>query len=287
MADRAAVLTENLRGSSREHEALARDETPMHRKPLPRNAFRALAGIAETLRAAQMRFILLDFDGTLVRIRRRPQDVRPSKRLADILERLVALPETTVAILSGRDVRTLQTLVGVKGIRHIGMHGSEEPHKVTRLSEEARRALGSAKRMARRQLAEFAGIDIEDKGHGFTVHYRGADPPSVRGASRKLLAIVAPRRHTLHVLNGKKVWEVLPRQIPGKGSAMKRLLADCPSGSALLFVGDDEPDEPAFAALEEHITVHVGRKEDTRAHFCLRSPGEVLRFLEILERELR
>jgi trehalose-phosphatase len=88
------------------------------------------------------------------------------------------------------------------------------------------------------------------------------------------------------VLNGKKVWEVLPRQIPGKGPAMKRLMADSPR-SALAYIGDDEPDEPAFAALDGHVTVHVGKNEETHARFYLRNPGEVLRFLSMLEKELR
>lgn len=67
---------------------------------------------------------------------------------------------------------------------------------------------------------------------------------------------------------------------------MKRVVADSPS-AALAYIGDDEPDEPAFAALDGHVTIRVGRNPETHARFYLRTPGEVLRFLSMLERELR
>jgi trehalose-phosphatase len=238
------------------------------------------------LRSAEHRVLLLDLDGTLVRLRRRPEDVRVSKRARAVLKRLAALPNMTVAILSGRTVKTLEKLVDVKALRYFGLHGSEDSGGPANISGEARKALTRAKRSARQELADYSGVDIEDKGCGFTVHYRGANQAAVRGANQTLMAIVAPLRHALHVLNGKKVWEVLPRQIPGKGSAMRRLMADSPK-AALAYIGDDEPDEPAFAALDGHVTVHVGSRQDTHARFYLRNPGEVLRFLSMIEKELR
>ena len=52
--------------------------------------------------SASRRLILLDYDGTLVEIKPRPQDAAPSARLIRLLRDLVALPDTTVAIVSGR-----------------------------------------------------------------------------------------------------------------------------------------------------------------------------------------
>lgn len=285
MVGKSAVLTENLRGSVRESEHDDAGYMPGATRG-PRYAFRAFREIADQLRNAGPRVLLLDLDGTLVRLRRRPEDVRVSQRARQILARLASLPNTTVAILSGRNAKSLEKLVDVKTLRYFGLHGAEESKKSTRISGEQRKALRHARRSARQELAGFSGVDIEDKGHGFTVHYRGANPSAVQGANEALLAIMAPLRHALHVLNGKKVWEVLPRQIPGKASAMKRLMAASPN-AALAYIGDDEPDEPAFAALEGHVTIHVGQNEETHARFYLRNPGEVLRFLNILERELR
>lgn len=67
---------------------------------------------------------------------------------------------------------------------------------------------------------------------------------------------------------------------------MKRVVDDWPA-AALAYIGDDEPDEPAFAALQGHVTIRVGQNPKTHARFFLQTPGEVLRFLSMLEREMR
>jgi len=252
----------------------------------PRYAFRAFHEIVAQLKKAKTRILLLDLDGTLVGIRKRPEDVRVSKKAKAVLTRLATLPNTTVAILSGRNARSLRTLIDVRTIRYFGLHGAEQGGKPARIRSEQRKALREAKRSARQNLAEFPGINVEDKGYGFTVHYREAEPAAIRDADRALQAITAPLRHALHMLYGKKVWEVLPLQIPGKGEAMKKVIAGSPA-AALAYIGDDEPDEPAFAALEGHVTIRVGKNPQTHARFFLKSPGEVLRFLTMLERELR
>ncbi len=286
MAEKVSVITEGSRSRGKGTPRRAPQIASIAVMAPPCYAFDALKEIVGQLRDAPNRVLLLDLDGTLVRLRRRPEDVRLSIKAKAILKRLSRLPNTTVAILSGRSVRSLEQLVDLKSLHYFGLHGGEEVRKNARISTEQRKALRSARRSARSAMAEFSGVNIEDKKYGFTVHYRGAGAAAIRGANEALLAIMAPLRHALHVLDGKKVWEVLPRQIPGKGSTMKRVLADSPH-SVLAYIGDDEPDEPAFAALEGHVTIHVGENKNTHARFYLRNPGEVLRFLNTLEKELR
>jgi trehalose-phosphatase len=288
MAGKAAILEGNLRSSAHgepSHSHGHERHYPARKHPRC-YAFRAFQEIVGHLVATRERLLLLDLDGTLVGLRRRPEDVRVSVRAKKILSRLSKLPNFSVAIVSGRNARSLAKLVDVKSVRYFGLHGSEEDGKEAHVEQEARRDLTAAKRSVRRDLAEFSGVEIEDKGCGFTVHYRGANAAAVRGASQALTAIVAPLRHTLQVLHGKKVWEVLPRSIPGKGGAMKRFMASAPD-AALVYIGDDEPDEPAFAELHGHVTIHVGSNEDTHARYYVRNSGEVLRLLSMLEKELR
>jgi trehalose-phosphatase len=252
----------------------------------PAYAFRAWSEISERLKAAEPRVLLLDFDGTLVRLRRNPLDAKLSERAKKILQRLACTPKVTVAIVSGRSARVVQKLVGVEEVDYFGLHGSEQPGAEPKVSGEELRALHSAKKTVRKRLREFAGVGMEDKGLGFTVHYRGAGDAAVRGANQALLATVAPLRHALDIHNGKKVWEVLPRQIAGKGSAVRKMMEQFPDTARVMYIGDDEPDEKAFATLHEHITIRVGRFEQTHAHFYLRNPSEVLRFLNRLSKEL-
>jgi trehalose 6-phosphate phosphatase len=53
-----------------------------------------------------------------------------------------------------------------------------------------------------------------------------------------------------------------------------------------IYVGDDLTDEPAFRVLRKGITVLVGPRRPTNAHFSLRNPAQVGVFLERLERLL-
>jgi trehalose-phosphatase len=88
------------------------------------------------------------------------------------------------------------------------------------------------------------------------------------------------------LLNGKKVWEILPREVGDKGSAVRRELSRFKYRPLPVYIGDDFTDERAFAALPDGLTVRVGPHSLTRAQFQLRDPAEVRRFLERLEVEL-
>lgn len=168
-------------------------------------------------------------------------------------------------------------------VHYVGLHGAECENKTVHMSEESVRALSAAKRAAKKQLQGFGGIWIEDKGLSFAVHYWKAKPAIVRAAELALNQILAPILGNLHILKGNKVWEVLPKEIPGKGVAVRSLLNGLPKNTLGIYVGDDVTDETAFAALSDQITVKVGRTHGTQARFYVRNPAEVHRFLKHLE----
>jgi len=286
------LLSDKARGHTaleRHHHKLARAAKRRRSGGNPKAiyAFKAWDEIAERMKTSDPRVVLLDFDGTLAPLRKDPTATKLSQRAKRLLRRLAATKGVTVAIVSGRSARTVRDLVGLDQIGYFGLHGSENIKNSPDISLEERRALQSAKRWARRGLRDFQGVGFEDKGLGFTIHYRGAGNAAVRGASQALLAAMAPLRHALNIHNGKKIWEVLPRQIAGKGFAVQKMVAQFPTTAGVLYIGDDEPDEKAFAALDEHITIRVGKSEATHARFYLRNPTEVLQFLSKLGRELQ
>ena len=96
----------------------------------------------------------------------------------------------------------------------------------------------------------------------------------------------ATPEHALRILNGKKVWEVLPREIGGKWGVVERVMREMPEGAGIIYIGDDETDEEAFRVLPDQITVAVGKRSGTRARYYLPSSASVLRFLARLEKEL-
>jgi trehalose 6-phosphate phosphatase len=258
----------------------------VQRRHLPRYVFQAWPEIIARLRAAEHRALLLDFDGTLASFRKCPADVTLPARTRRALARLPRRRDLFVAIVSGRRIRDLQTRVDAKGVHYFGLYGSEQSGKSLRLSKSAKPALRFAKREVRSVLAHSPGVWIEDKGLSFAVHCRGTRAEVVRAARKALFTLLAPWSHALHVLNGDKVWEVLPREIPGKDAAVKTILKTSPRGSIMIYVGNDATDEAAFAVLVNQITVRVGKRRDTQAQFFLRNPADVVRFLARLEREL-
>lgn len=208
-------------------------------------------------------------------------------RARHLLERLAIHRDLYVAIISGRDLPSLRRIAGVPGIHYFGAHGAQRNGKLTILSERAGQALLAARRAARTKLAGLPGIWIEDKGLSLAIHYRGATQKTIRAARLILSRILTPLRESLYVMDGLKVWEILPRELPGKGATARRLVEQLPQGALTIYVGDDDTDETAFAALPDEVTVRVGKKKGTAARFHLDGPGEVVRFLSRIERELR
>jgi trehalose-phosphatase len=252
----------------------------------PRPLFSSWPEVRARIRAARQLAVFLDFDGTLVKLRHRPGDVRVSRRIKRVLQRLARHSNVFVAIVSGRRLRDLQTMFGLQGVHTLGLHGAEREGKQPTLSRTTRRALARAKRDVRSQVGILPGIWLEDKILSLAVHYRGASPAIVREAHVTLLKILGPLRRNLSTMNGQKVWEILPREIAGKGATIQELLAGRAGRTLAIYAGDDAADESAFAAIPDQITVQVGRKKSTCARFHLPNPAEVLRFLTRLEREL-
>lgn len=252
----------------------------------PRYLFRAWNEIIERIRSAEFLALLLDFDGTLVRIQRRPMQVRVSRRTKHILGRLSRNPKLYVAIVSGRRRHDLQTRIGIETLHYVGLHGAEAEGTNTKISQDTRKILALAKRRARKRIASMRGMRIEDKGLSFAVHYRSATAGVASTAKSCLLRLVAPFTRSLKVFEGAMVWEVLPNDIPGKGAAARVLLSELPKGTPAIYVGDDGTDESAFHALRDQLTIRVGKAKESHARYYLRNTNEVIHFLLRLEAEL-
>ena len=69
--------------------------------------------------------LLLDVDGTLAPIAERPEYAVVPPATQRVLVELVALPDTHVAIVSGRSARDARRLVNVKDVWVLGNHGIE------------------------------------------------------------------------------------------------------------------------------------------------------------------
>jgi trehalose 6-phosphate phosphatase len=217
-----------------------------------------LARLAE---ASDRAAILLDVDGTLAPIARRPEDAAVPEGAREELSRLVGR-YALLACISGRAGEDARRLVAVEGVRYVGWHGLE-------LAPEAERW--------RPAIHSFSsGVDwpVEDKGLTVSFHYREAEDEA---AALEYLEEVADRARAVGLVPrfGRKVLEIRPPVHADKGTAIQKLLDE--SGlSRALYAGDDTTDLDAFRALDGlELGVRVAVSSDE-------APGDLVRSADLV-----
>jgi trehalose 6-phosphate phosphatase len=258
-----------------------RATAPAHLRPL----FDCWPEIAARVRVATDLRLFLDFDGTLVDFRSRPEQVSMGDEVRLTLGKLSRHKRVHIAMVSGRRRASLMQHVSVPRIEYFGLYGWEGEVPL-RLSASTSRALARARVKLGELPNKAPGIYIEDKGMSLAVHFREASHQSQRCARAELHKWLAHFRSELHIIRASNVWEMAPRQIRGKGIAIKNMLAAVPAPFLPFYVGDDLTDESVFAALRDGVTVLVGPQRATNARFILRNSDEVCVFLQRLEAEL-
>jgi trehalose 6-phosphate phosphatase len=248
--------------------------------------------LADLVPAGRPVAVFLDYDGTLVGIRRSPElaCLRPRRRA--VLVRLARLAE--VVIVSGRPLEEVRRMVGVPDLIYVGNHGLEIAGDgrawVHPLAARRAKAVARAAAAIRAGTRGLPGILVEDKGLTASIHFRAAR----RRDREPLRAIVEGeiRRHrgALELREGKMVLEIRPRLDWDKGQSVLRLLR-APrrrtEGTWPVYIGDDLTDEDAFRVLRNRgLTVHVGLRVGTLARHRLAGVGQVWAFLGDLVRRL-
>jgi len=239
--------------------------------------------VIRRLRASRAIALFLDFDGTLARLRPRPDQVLLHGSVRRVLAVLARCPRFRSCVITGRRLDDVRSRIRVPRIHYLGLHGWEGHGEG--LSEDTVRAIPRLRSDISVAMAEVPGIWVEDKKYAFSVHFRGVAQTDVRRAYSLLRAIVTPSSRRFRVKKANKVWEVLPRELGDKGIAVRRQLDLLPDPATPIYVGDDPVDEPAFAALPDGVTVRVGRNTLTRARYRLRNVAEVSTFLHKLKEE--
>jgi trehalose-phosphatase len=242
--------------------------------------------VAARLRRAQRLLLLLDFDGTLVGFRRNPKDVRLDNAVRSLLTRLARRHRVSLGFISGRRRADLRRRVNVAGAKYWGLHGWESKSR-RRLDFSSRRAILSLRQELGSAIRRLPGVWLDDKQATLALHYRGASRGAAREARATARKVLTARAPHFRILRGKKIWELLPPEVKGKGAVVGNLAARAPAGTLIVYIGDDTTDEAAFAALADGLTIRVGRVNRTRARFRLRNPGEVRQFLERLAEQTR
>lgn len=235
--------------------------------------------------------VFLDYDGTLVPIRRRPDLARLSPGHRDKLARLGRA--TRIAIVSGRPLAEIRRLVGIPGLAYIGNHGLEirANGRTWVHSEASRRARDVTEAVAalKDRTRQIRGVLVEHKGLTASLHLRMVAPrhhPALRALASD---VVRQSGGDLVLRRGKCVLELRPSIPWDKGRGVLRLLGPT-DGRRLpfpIYIGDDQTDEDGFRAVRElGLTIRVGSGGRTMARHRLPGVENVWAFLGAVARLL-
>jgi trehalose 6-phosphate phosphatase len=242
--------------------------------------------------------VFLDYDGTLTPIVDRPEDALISESMRAAVRGLAR--RCPVCVVSGRDRRVVQQLMGVDDLIVAGSHGfdiwspdggaiqHEEGAGFEELLEEVQERL-------RAGIGSIEGALIEPKKTSVAAHYRLVSEEERPKVKEVVDGLLAAHPDELKVTPGKMVYELQPKIEWDKGKAVLYLLEALEldrDDVVPLYLGDDVTDEHAFEALEGRgIGIFVGEADHpevagrtTAAGYVLKSVEEVERFLDSLAR---
>jgi trehalose 6-phosphate phosphatase len=239
-------------------------------------------GVAPPLnRIADHCAVFLDFDGTLMNLERRPDQVIVDGCLLYLLDDLYVATAGAVAVISGRGMDDLDALLAPLRLPVAGIHGAQR-----------RRADGSVERCAvpatvvwqtrmslRMRLRRYEGLFVEDKGAAFAVHYRGAVSLSLGRLRADLEEIASSSRGVFEVLEGAEVFELRPRACD-KGAAIMSFMSEPPfEGRFPIFIGDDQTDRAGFDAVARANGMGIAVGPRVSAPWWLPDPAAVRAWL--------
>jgi trehalose 6-phosphate phosphatase len=218
--------------------------------------------------------LFLDFDGTLVELVDRPDEVVADDSLRGLLDALNARLDGRLAVISGRSLAQLDAMLGpvAQAIALSGSHGCENRWQGISARPHRPPTLDTAAARLRPFAADYPGMLVEEKSFGVALHYRLC--PEAEDAAVAFAWQVA-RDLDLVLQGGKLMIEI---RMPGgdKGVAVRRLMRrPIMRGTRPVFIGDDRTDEPAFEAAAElgGSGIFVGAPRETGATYLLPDPA--------------
>jgi alpha,alpha-trehalase len=232
--------------------------------------------------------IFLDYDGTLTPIVEDPAKAILPDETRKVIKQLAE--HYPLAIVSGRDLGDVKKMVGIGDIAYAGSHGFDilglgGKFRDQKMGKSFLPMLESAEKELNAIVKDIPGARVERKRFAIAVHYRQVERVNIGALGRRFDEILS-HYPELRKSAGKKVFELLPNIDWDKGRALLYLLDVLYADSSRvlpLYIGDDVTDEDAFRAISDRgIAIAVGEKEQTAAHYTLRDPDEVAKFLRNL-----
>lgn len=235
--------------------------------------------------------LLLDYDGTLAPFHVDRLKAVPLAGITDALLGIITDTDTSIALVSGRPIAEILSLMDDLGVTIIGTHGYE----IRRPGESIRATLVDDTQMsildrAERDARVIVGDDrAERKIATVAAHFRGLANDKSHELERELselwMQYADPSSVEIRQFNGGLEMRSLGRH---KGVAVAEYLQTFPAETVAVYIGDDETDEDAFRAVRDYdgYGIRVGDPiESTAALGSLSTCDDVLNFLQRWKKE--
>ncbi len=231
----------------------------------------------------------LDYDGTLTPIVESPELAVLSDDMKKTVENLARLH--TVAIVSGRMREDVQNLIDIKGIFYAGSHGFDIQGPggfamIHPIAEQTIPLITEMIELLKDKLQSIEGALVEEKKFSVAAHYRKVKKAEDVQYIKKTVQEIIQKYDQLRLLEGKKVFEILPNIDWDKGKAVRWIMdaLNIPwETTSVFYIGDDTTDEYAFRTVVTRGTAMMVTDDSAKpsaADFQLQSPKEVKKFFE-------
>ena len=237
------------------------------------------------LQNGPQKVLLLDYDGTLAPFHKKRDQAFPYPGVRKILEKIQQSGKTRLIIVSGRNIKDIVPLLGLKQLPEIwGGHGFEHLLPDTSVQRQKIPATCSLNLQKAFLWAKEHGHEhnCEQKPSSLAFHWRGVKKEIRQKLEEKV-------REAWEPLTMGQNLEIQPfdggleLRCAGmhKGDAIKQILDECSKDAMIAYLGDDLTDEDAFKALKgKGLSVLVrDTQRDTLADCWLTPPDELLDFL--------
>jgi trehalose 6-phosphate phosphatase len=244
-----------------------------------------LIGALRELARAKRLLVALDFDGTLAPEVDDPEKARALPEARAAVLRLLVMPNTRVALVSGRALRSLVEVADLpQTALLVGSHGIEirldSPEDNVSLDTAELRQVDLLNTVLGEVADAVDQVWIEPKPAGFALHTRLATEQNSRIAHLVARSEASAEVAGLTIREGKNVLEFSVRSTT-KGEAVEHLRRYT-QADAVFYAGDDVTDEDAFAALTPDDVGLKSGDGPTLANFRVPGPTQVARVLALL-----
>jgi len=249
---------------------------------LPKEAQRKMDDFFARLSCAHSRALLLDYDGTLAPFHVDRDLAEPYPEIPALIDRIRSSTSTRIAIATGRCAKEISGLIGIPGIETWGCHGMERLHasgtyELAKIDAQVQKRITKINELLNKEgLSEM----MEFKPTGTAVHWRRTlSAATIAAKVRKVWFMSGQEGLNLIRFDGGIEIRASGKN---KGDIVRTVLGEMGKKAAIAYLGDDQTDEDAFAALQGFGLGVLVQSEyrPTVADAWVRPPEGVIAFLQ-------